>query len=193
MPPKAKFTRKEIIDKALEIVRRDGIEGLTARALGEKLGSSARPIFTVFENMEELEREVMSGIRAVYSEYIEIGLSSEIPFKGVGAQYIMFAIREPRMFRILFMREHKENIGVSDILPVIDENYDRILGSVKDGYKLDDREAKTLYSHLWIYTHGIAALCATGMCRFTGEEISNMMSEVFVSLLKKMKEGKGND
>ena len=45
-------------------------------------------------------------------------------------------------------------------------------------------EAERLYHHLWIYTHGIAALCATGMCRFTREGISKMMTEVFVSLLK---------
>ena len=31
MPPKAKFTREEIIDAAFEMVRRDGFEMLTAR------------------------------------------------------------------------------------------------------------------------------------------------------------------
>ena len=51
MPPKAKFTREEIITSALQIVRENGIADVTARELGERLGSSARPIFTVFENM----------------------------------------------------------------------------------------------------------------------------------------------
>ena len=48
MPPKAKFTKAEIIEAALNIVRADGYEALTSRALGTYLGSSARPIFTVF-------------------------------------------------------------------------------------------------------------------------------------------------
>ena len=52
MPPKAKFTKTEIIEAALNIVRTDGYEALTSRALGIYLGSSARPIFTVFKNME---------------------------------------------------------------------------------------------------------------------------------------------
>lgn len=43
MPPKPKFTREEIIAAALEIVSEKGIEALTAKELGEKLGSSARP------------------------------------------------------------------------------------------------------------------------------------------------------
>ena len=59
MPPKAKFTKNEIINAGLEIVRRDGFEALTARALGAELGSSARPIFTVLESKEEVEKAVI--------------------------------------------------------------------------------------------------------------------------------------
>ena len=40
MPPKAKFTKAEIIEAALNIVRADGYEALTSRALGTYLGSS---------------------------------------------------------------------------------------------------------------------------------------------------------
>ena len=57
MPPKAKFTKAEIIEAALNIVRADGYEALTSRALGTYLGSSARPIFTVFKNMEEVQQD----------------------------------------------------------------------------------------------------------------------------------------
>ena len=55
MPPKAKFTKEQIISKGLDIVREEGMDNLTARALGNRLGSSACPIFTVFENMEEVQ------------------------------------------------------------------------------------------------------------------------------------------
>ena len=44
MPPRAKFSREEIIKAGLDIVRENGLEALTARALGDKLGSSSRPI-----------------------------------------------------------------------------------------------------------------------------------------------------
>lgn len=61
MPPKPKFTREQIIGYALNIVERDGIKALTARELGKEMGSSARPIFTVFKNMDELCSEVFFG------------------------------------------------------------------------------------------------------------------------------------
>ncbi len=187
MPPKAKFTRKEIIDAALEIVRNEGFDALTARALGAKLGSSARPIFTVFQSMEEVRQAVTDAAKALYKEYVQRGLSDTPAFKGVGTQYILFSINEPKLFQLLFMGTHTDVPELSDVLPIIDENYDEILSSVKDGYGLTCETAEKLYRHLWIYTHGIAALCATKTCRFTGEEISTMMTEVFIGLLKSLK------
>ena len=52
VPPKCKFTREEIIQAALDIAKKEGIVSITARSLGAKLGSSSKPIFSVFENME---------------------------------------------------------------------------------------------------------------------------------------------
>ena len=74
MPPKAKFTRDIIIQAGLSIVRENGIEALTARALGAKLGSSARPIFTVFQSMDEVQAEVKESAKSIYDEtsYIDL-------------------------------------------------------------------------------------------------------------------------
>lgn len=192
MPPKAKFTREQITEAALEIVRAENFESLTARALGKKLGSSACPIFTVFENMEEVQQAVLETIKEIYKGYVEKGLSEQPAFKGVGTQYILFAIHEPKLFQILFMREQPEKPDIDHVLPIIDESYDKILASITAGYGLEGKEAEKLYRHLWIYTHGIATLCATKMCHFTGEEISEMMTEVFISLLTHGKGGKND-
>lgn len=193
MPPKAKFTREQITKAALEIVRTENFESLTARALAKKLGSSACPIFTVFENMEEVQQAVLEAVKSVYKEYVKKGLLEFSAFKGVGTQYILFAIKEPQLFQILFMREKAEPFDMDNVLPMIDESYDKILASITTEYGMAGKDAEKLYRHLWIYTHGIATLCATKMCRFTSKEISDMMTEVFSSLLKKMKENKTND
>lgn len=193
MPPKCKFTREEIIQAALDIARSEGIAAITARALGTKLGSSPKPIFSVFENMEEVQAEVLKSAKALYAGYVQTGLRQENAFKGVGTQYILFAIKEPKLFQLLFMSEQSREIPVSGILPVIDESYDLILQSVQDGFGLDKKDSEWLYRHLWIYTHGIAALCATNMCSFTAEDISRMMTEVCVGLLKELKRAKESD
>lgn len=189
MPPKAKFTKEEIIKAALEIVRIDGVNGLTARSLGLKLGSSSRPIFTIFASMEEVQQAVIEAAKSLYKEYVQKGLKDKPAFKGVGTQYIMFSVNEPKLFQLLFMAEQKQLLNLSNILPNIDDNYEAILSSIINEYGVDEIIAKNLYQHLWIYTHGIATLFATKMCNLTSNQINSMITEVFISLLKK---GGGN-
>lgn len=184
MPPKAKFTREEIIEAALKIARTQGIEAVTARELGKSLGSSARPIFTVFQSMDEVLEEVQKGAREIYRQYVEQGLSQTPAFRGVGLSYIRFAIEEEKLFRLLFMSEQKPVDGIEQVLMLIDESYDAILRSVEEPYHLKREDAKRIYQHLWIYSHGIATLCATGMYAFTQEEIERQLTEIFIGLLK---------
>lgn len=188
MPPRAKFSKDEIVQAALEIVRVEGIQALTARALGERLGSSARPIFTVFQSMEEVQDAVIKVARTLYRGYIEKGLLDTPAFRGVGTQYILFAIEEPKLFQLLFMAEKEQVPDLAEVLMLIDESYEKILASVESSYGLAGASAERLYHHMWIYSHGIAALCATKMCRFSGEEIREMMAEVSTSLIRKIKE-----
>ena len=189
MPPMAKFSREEIISAALEIVREGGIDAVTARELGARLNSSARPVFTVFENMEEVRKEVVKAAREVYRQYVEQGLAQELAFRGVGLAYIQFAIKEPKLFQLLYMGEQREVSDITHVLAVIDENYEAILQSVQKPYGLKREQAKRLYQHLWIYTHGIGTLCATQVCCFSDAEIEKMITEIFISLLEKMKRG----
>lgn len=188
MPPKAKFTKEEIISSALNIVKSNGLSALTARALGNSLGCSSRPVFTVFSSMDEVEEEVIKKAKEIYkTEYVEKGLKQEIPFKGVGTEYIKFAESEPKLFQLLFMREVDSGADINSVLGIIEESYELILNSIVSYYGLSVPCAEKLYKHLWIYTHGIAVLIATNVCNFTGEEISLMLTEVFIGLLKKLK------
>ena len=189
MPPKAKFTREEIVNAGLSIVRKRGMGAVTAR----ELGSSARPVFTVFQSMEEVQEEIVRAAKDVYNRCVKQGLSQEMAFKSVGMEYIGFARREPQLFRLLFMRERAETPGVKDVLFAIDDNHEEILHSIQAQYGLNEEDAWALYRHLWIYTHGIAALCATNVCSFEEEEIEKMVTEIFIGVLKNIKAGERYD
>ena len=189
MPPKAKFTKEEIIDAAIDVIECDGIESLTARSLGAKLGCSARPIFTVFDGMDEVTEAVMRRANAIYGGFVNDGLKRSPAFKGAGEAYITFAAQRPRLFRLLFMRESEQKTDGANVLLQIEEHYGEILQSITDGYGVSVDTAKELYLHLWIYSHGIAVLVATGVCAFSGEEISKLLTEVFTALLAKVKSG----
>ncbi|MBU5332272.1 WHG domain-containing protein [Anaerocolumna aminovalerica] len=192
MPPIAKYSRADIIAAALNLVRK--AEEITARGLGAELGTSTRPIFTAFRNMEEVQRETVLAARALYNGYVERGLAEENAFKGVGMQYIAFAREEPGLFRLLFMTAYKTPFDLDNVLPAIDENSDKILASIQNAYGLSWELSYRLYQNLWIFTHGIACLYATGVSRLTEEEVSARLTEVFTGLLIIIKkEVKKND
>lgn len=189
MPPKQKFSKEEMINAAIEIIRRDGRGALTARRLGAELGSSARPIFTLFQNMEEVQKETAQVAKERYNQYIAKGLTEPNAFKGVGMAYIQFAKDEPKLFQLLFMTESKTVPELMDVLAMIDENSSRIVEAVQKGFGLNVIEAQKIYQYLWIFTHGIATLCATKVCRFEETEISTMLDDVFRSIIQRMKAG----
>ncbi len=187
MPPKAKFTKEEIIAAALEIVERDGVDALTARSLGAALGSSARPIFTVFENMDEVHAEIKAAAKKLYESYEDEGMSGENAFKGSGTGYIRFAAEHKKLFQLLFMRERKNVPALDNVLFEIDDYSEKIVNSVMTEYGFGRDTSMEIYRHLWIYSHGIAALIATNVCRFTDGEISRMLTEVCSSIIRKFK------
>lgn len=193
MPPKQKFTKEEVITAALDLARREGIAGITARALGAELGVSSRPIFTVFQNMEEVQRETTKAARAVYNSYIEKGLAENPAFKGVGMQYFRFAKEEPKLFEMLFMNTDNTAFTLADILPAIDDNSDQILASIQEAYGFSMEKSYRLYQTLWIFTHGLACLCVTGMNQFTEEEVSKALTEVFFGMFIKLKSEEKED
>ena len=89
------------------------------------------------------------------------------------------------------MREQSGKPDKDHILAVLDDNTEKIINSITQGYGVNRENAKALYMHLWVYSHGLAVLIATGVCAFTAEEISEMLTQTFKSLITRIKtEGK---
>ena len=108
MAPKNKFTKKEMVEAALRVVRAKGIDGLTAKTIADELGTSTQPIFTAFGSMDGIKQEVYAAAISVYDRYADTGLQEEIPFLGVGKQYVRFAREEPELYRLLFLTQSRE-------------------------------------------------------------------------------------
>ena len=192
MPPKPKFTKEEIVAAALELVSEKGIEALTARELGVRLGSSARPIFTVFNSMEEVQEEVRAAALKRFESYTEKAMHYTPVFKQVGMQMILFAMEEPKLYQLVYM---SENAGATDFEGITQQLGDvaqLCVDVIQRDYGLSAEDAKTLFEHVWIYTFGIGALCATGMCRFSQDEIIQMLGQDFMAMLFYAKSGRLN-
>lgn len=106
MPPKPKFTKDEIVQAALEVVSQKGVEALTAKELGDALGSSARPIFTVFRSMKEVQDEVRAAAMRRFERFAAQTLPDMPLFKQVGGRWILVRSEGAEAVSALFRHEN---------------------------------------------------------------------------------------
>lgn len=190
MPPKAKFTKEQITKAALCVVSEKGAQALTAKELGAALGTSTTPIFTVFHSMQEVQDAVMLAAMERFEEYAHKAAHLGPVFKQVGMQMILFAKEEPKLYQLIFMSSISEAQTFDDIYAHLGSLADECLNVLQKGYDLSKADAKTLFEHVWIHTFGIGALCATGMCDFSHEQIAQMLTQDFTAMMMLMKSGK---
>ena len=190
MPPKAKFTKEQITKAALGVVSEKGAQALTAKELGAALGTSTTPIFTVFNSMQEVQDTVMLAAMEQFEEYAHKAAHLEPVFKQVGMQMILFAKEEPKLYQLIFMSSISEAQTFDDIYAHLGSVADECLDVLQKDYDLSKDNAKTLFEHVWIHTFGIGALCATGMCDFSHEQIAEMLTQDFTAMMMLMKSGK---
>ncbi len=183
MPPKPKFTKDEIVQAALDIVSESGVEALTAKELGDALGSSARPIFTVFNSMKEVQNEVRAAAMHRFESFAGQTLPDMPLFKQIGMQMVLFGVKEPKLYQLLFMRENRNAVGFDDVFGELGPTAETCIGLICEEYGLGEREAKLIFENVWIYTFGVGALCATRVCRFSEEELGKMLSAEFRAMM----------
>ena len=190
MPPKAKYTREEIIEIAYQMARENGIESVVARELGKKLGTSSSPIFTAFKNMEELQLAVRDRAMQEFESFIKDALNYTPAFKYVGVKMVQFSMQEPKLFQLLYMREHEESQNYEGLVYELGDTVDICLDVMQKDYALTRAEADLLFRQVWLHTFAICVLAANKVCRFTPEEISEMLSLEFQGTLMLIKSGR---
>ena len=189
MPPSYKFTRQEMIEAGLNIVREQGLAALTARSLAQALEASPKVIFGHFNNMEDFSQQVIEAGKQVFVDRVTVALQGPYAFRNVGLEYIRFAAQEPKLFQILFLDEREPVTHFSQFLPLKDYSYEGMLAAIEGEYDLEPAQAATIYQHLFIYSHGIASMIATGIYRFSPQEIEERMIQLFTSLIMTIKKG----
>lgn len=189
MPPKFKFTKDEIINAALNVIRNNGISGLTARALAAELGCSVKPIFGLFKNMEEVQQEVLTASNLLYQNYLheDMAKGKYPPYKASGMAYIRFAKEERELFRLLFMRDRSSE--------KIEENKEEIkplMQLIQQNLGISEDEAYLFHLEMWVYVHGIATMIATSYLDWDDEFISKVITDAYMGLKYRYTEGKDN-
>ena len=187
MPPKAKFTKDEMVSAALTITRRSGIERVTAREMAAELGVSTRPVFTYFKTIDELKRAVHARAMCIYREHIKKGLSGDVSFFSIGMCYLEFAKEEPSLYKLLYLSSDKYSDGNS-ANGLTKYTQELIRDTLMKLYNMTAEQADLYFNALWLVANSLAILIVSNSCPYSDEDIKAIYGRFGVSYCKAIKE-----
>lgn len=180
MPPKVKITKEDIINSAIEIIRKDGEVSVNARSIAKHLNCSTQPIFSNFATMEELQKEILAQSHNIYLSFLESeAKSGKYPrYKAFGMAYIRFAKEEKNLFKMLFMcdRSGKELSSTED--------FETSVNMIMEANEVNRETASLMHLEMWTFVHGIASMLATSFLDLEWELVSNMLTDAYLGIRK---------
>src|SRR6185503_3332989 len=98
--------RRALLDEALATIRAEGVDGLTLREIGARLGVSRTALYRHFADKRALLAAVATeGFRTLRQQLIaswEEGGRGRPAFESMGVAYIRFAAATPSHYRVMF-------------------------------------------------------------------------------------------
>lgn len=183
MPPTVRFTRDAVLHAACQLMRREGMEALNARAIAKELGGSTQPIFRLFTNMEDLHRELILYVARQFQAHAEADMAqSDSPYIQLCTTYLLYGRDEPELFKLLFMRDRVSEGEYGD-----QTNFDLVFNIIKKETPLDDETALRFFERTWLFIHGLAVCIATKYIPCQDERyLISMVKEAYNAAVKMM-------
>ena len=183
MPPTVRFTRDAVLHAACQLMRREGMEALNARAIAKELGGSTQPIFRLFTNMEDLHRELILYVARQFQAHAEADMAqSDSPYIQLCTTYLLYGRDESELFKLLFMRDRVSEGQYSD-----QTNFDLVFNIIKKETPLDDETALRFFERTWLFIHGLAVCIATKYIPCQDERyLISMVKEAYNAAVKMM-------
>lgn len=179
MPPSVRINKEDIIKAAVDIIKGEGESALNARNLANRLKCSTQPIFSNFENMQQLRNAVIEYANGLYQGFLDYDMhkGKYPPYKASGMAYIRFAREESELFKLLFMRDRK-----GEKIKEERESIRAILDIIMKNLNISEDVAYKLHLELWLFVHGIATMVATNYLSWDIEFISEALTDAYTGL-----------
>ncbi|MFP4461498.1 MAG: TetR/AcrR family transcriptional regulator [Thermotogota bacterium] len=170
MPPKKKFSKEQIIDKAFEIAKTEGIEAITARSVSKKLKCSVAPIYVNFKDIEELKQAVVGKIFKLARKLAQKTYTGD-RFLDIGIASLKFAKQYSVLFRELvlqknpYMDDYDQELGNDIIGEIIQE---------KEFSQFSEEEVGTIFLKMRIFQLGLSAMVANDLLPEDFDEVKQI-------------------
>ena len=151
------------------MIQREGIDALTLRGVGERLGVSRTALYRHFTDKQALLTAVAAEgfrtLRAALRDAWESGGRGREGFQAMGIAYVRFAVTHPSHYRVMFGgRVHHADRSVvhdadTDAFRVL---LDAIVELQAQGF-VGSGDPGHLALYIWAVVHGVSMLALDGM------------------------------
>jgi AcrR family transcriptional regulator len=172
--------RQSLLEAALIILELKGEAGLGLRDLARAVGVSPAAPYRHFDSRAALlESLAVTGFQRFSLRMEQVAASEpEHPMAAMGKTYVMFALQNPNLFRLMFSPQLKKDARPG-LRMAADAAFDTLRHLV--GGDLDAGRIKALAA--WAKVHGLAVLLLDGQIAIrAGEDTEALISEIIESL-----------
>lgn len=154
--------RQSILEAAREILRLEGVEGLSARAIARRVGYTAASIYNVFDSMSDLlmevNRDTLARIGSLFAQLPATGTPRDRLHRLCG-EYIRFMQDNPALFGALFGGTRQREAFPDWYVQAIRELLGQVGGLLREhAPALDESQAMERAEQLYVAIHGTLAL-----------------------------------
>ncbi len=175
------LTKENVVKGAVKIVNQTGWDSLNARDLAKELKISTKPLYRIYNSMEEVKEDVYKEIYRQYDEFINSRIDNKKALLTLCIAYVEFAQEYKNLFISLFL---SNNLKWKDINNVLDEKWNQstIINLVnKQGLSFE--AAKELFMNMWLYANGLATLIATNDIKVEANDILVKIVKYYKSIV----------
>lgn len=167
--------RRALLDEALATIRAEGVDGLTLREIGARLGVSRTALYRHFADKRALLAAVATeGFRTLREQLItawEGGGRGRAAFDAMGVAYIRFAVANPSHYRVMFGGFVDPKASEPELADEAAGAFQALVGALaslqRDALVRGD-DTVTMARFVWAVVHGVAMLGIDGQLREPG-------------------------
>jgi AcrR family transcriptional regulator len=161
--------RRALLDEALATIRDDGVDALTLREIGARLGVSRTALYRHFADKRALLAAVATeGFRTLRQRLVaawEEGGRGPAAFEAMGVAYVGFALENPSHYRVMFggfvdAKAYTPALATEGTA-AFQALVDALTALQRDGI-VRDEDLLLMARFVWSVVHGVAMLAIDG-------------------------------
>jgi hypothetical protein len=170
------------------MVRKNGIDVLTARSIAQKLKCFTQPIYSMYGGMEEVKDDVFSrAVDFVLTSMKQYENEKNVPAMNLAIGCLLFARNEKHLFRALYLSDYSSHYLKRNKDKINDEMYAAFKQFDKRLSMITESRVQKMFLKLTVYWLGIGTMINTNTSELDIDEAIAMLGEMYQALT--IKEG----